>query len=328
MNLRRLQYFVQVATEGSLGRASRVCGVAQPALTRQIQLLEAELGVALFERRARGVALNETGKRFKEAISDPLKDIEAAINAASSCPGRAVASLILGLPPVASKMLGGRVVRRFQAELPDIALRIVEDDSSSLAAALARRTLDAAVLISFVPEQRVSQAEVMTEPLLLVGSPDALKKLDCPVRFADLVDLALILPCVHSGSRMNLDHVAETAGVKIAPTMVMDSLDVTKTLVRHGEFLTVLPASAFQAEAAQGQLLGLPISEPTPSQRVLWAVKPDWRLPRVVYNQLEKIVIEEWFELVERQAWPGEWTFNSALMSTPFSPRQSRISRD
>src|SRR5712692_9423376 len=69
MELRHLRYFVAVGEEQHYGRAARRLRVAQPALSRQIQDLEEELGFKLFERLSRGVKLSEAGKLFPEDAS-------------------------------------------------------------------------------------------------------------------------------------------------------------------------------------------------------------------------------------------------------------------
>ena len=66
MNLRRVQYFVAVAEEENLHLASKRMHVAQPALSRQIKLLETELGVQLFERLPRGIRLTAAGRAYLE----------------------------------------------------------------------------------------------------------------------------------------------------------------------------------------------------------------------------------------------------------------------
>ena len=83
MELRHLRYFVAVGEEQHYGRAARRLHVAQPALSRQIQDLEAELGFKLFERLPRGVKLSAAGQLFLESAKRILQELnEAAARAA------------------------------------------------------------------------------------------------------------------------------------------------------------------------------------------------------------------------------------------------------
>lgn len=318
MNLKRLRYFLGTAAEGSISRAAQTHGIAQPALTRQIQLLEAEIGAPLFERSPRGLRLTDTGQFLKDALEVPLAEIETALRSARSYSTQIKASLTIGMPPAVAALFGARLVAGLREALPNIALRIVEADSSQLAHDLSRRRIDTAVLVSVVPEQRVSRAQVLTEPLLLVGRPEALAPEGASVALHRLQHLPLVLPPAPSGFRITLDRAAEAGGIKIAPTIEVSSIELTKQLVARGEAFTILPERAFREEARSGALAALPILEPQLTQPVLWAVRPDWRLPRALYNALEKVVFEEWYEAVGSGEWPAEWVFDFGLMSTPF----------
>src|SRR5258708_16144382 len=88
MELRHLRYFVAVGEEQHYGRAARRLRVAQPALSRQIQDLEEDLGFKLFERLSRGVKLSEAGKLFLEDARRILQEVnEAAVRASSVASG-------------------------------------------------------------------------------------------------------------------------------------------------------------------------------------------------------------------------------------------------
>src|SRR5438093_9671394 len=78
MELRHLRYFVSVGEEEHYGRAAERLHVAQPALSRQIQDLEKEIGFALFDRLPRGVKLSAAGKLFLSDARRILQDVEDA----------------------------------------------------------------------------------------------------------------------------------------------------------------------------------------------------------------------------------------------------------
>jgi DNA-binding transcriptional LysR family regulator len=80
MDLRQIRYFIAVAEDEHFGRASERIHIAQPALSRQIQLLEAELGVSLFDRLPRGVRLSVAGRTFLEHCNKIMVDLGHAVS--------------------------------------------------------------------------------------------------------------------------------------------------------------------------------------------------------------------------------------------------------
>ncbi|MET0173970.1 MAG: LysR family transcriptional regulator, partial [Agrobacterium vaccinii] len=80
MDLRQIRYFIAVAEDEHFGRASERIHIAQPALSRQIQLLEAELGVVLFDRLSRGVKLSAAGNAFRDRCTKILDDLGRAVS--------------------------------------------------------------------------------------------------------------------------------------------------------------------------------------------------------------------------------------------------------
>ena len=102
MELRQLRYFVAIVEHGSLSRAARVLHVAQPALTQQIQQLEAELGAQLLHRSAQGVLATDAGKIFHEHAQAILKQVGDARSAIMQSSAQPAGTVALGIPQSAS----------------------------------------------------------------------------------------------------------------------------------------------------------------------------------------------------------------------------------
>src|SRR5437016_6839562 len=132
MEIRRLRYFVRVAEDGSLTKAAGVLRVAQPALTRQIRLLEKEIGVALFNRTPRGMQLTEEGEYLRASVAGPLRALELALQNIRSFSSRIEGNFAIGMPASIGDILAKPLAMRMDADFPNIKLRIVEGPTGSL----------------------------------------------------------------------------------------------------------------------------------------------------------------------------------------------------
>jgi DNA-binding transcriptional LysR family regulator len=321
MELRRLRYFLRIAAEGSLGKASHALGVAQPALGRQIQLLESELGVKLFQRVSTGMHLTDEGEYLKEALEHPLQLINNALRNVRSYSVRVEASLVLGLPPLIAQVFGPRVISRLQRDLPNLRLKIVEGDSGTLAAELARGLVDIALLIGIFPAERVFHYEVLSEPLLLVAPPGSPVAKRQSVAFSELPGFPLILPGAEASLRTQLTKVELATEINLNVALEIDSVELTKQAVLAELGYAILPRVAFIAEAERARLVGIPIVDPQVDQIVRFAVRPHWRVPRSTFDEVQRAIFDEWSGAVSCGEWPAKWLFDlkqvaSALTSS------------
>lgn len=151
MELRHLRYFVAVGEEQHYGRAARSLRVAQPALSRQIQDLEKELGFELFERLPRGVKLSAAGKLFLEDARRILQEVsEAGIRAGRVASGRS-GTLRVGFTENSSwRGVVPDSFRRFREQQPDAELQLQPEASLAQIDAIRSGRLDAG-FVNFMP---------------------------------------------------------------------------------------------------------------------------------------------------------------------------------
>jgi len=152
MELRHLRYFVAIGEEQHYGRAARRLHVAQPALSRQIQDLEEEVGFKLFERLPRGVKLSVAGKLFLEDARRILQEIsEAAVRAGRVASGRS-GTLRIGFTENSSwRGVVPDSFRRFREQQPDAELQLQPEASLVQLEAIRSGRLDAG-FVNFMPK--------------------------------------------------------------------------------------------------------------------------------------------------------------------------------
>ena len=167
MEIRRLNYFVRIAEDGSLTRAAEFLRIAQPALSRQIRLLEEELGVTLFSRTARGMQLTEEGEYLRASVSGPLRAMELALQNVRSFSARIEGNFAVGMPSSIGDLLAKPLALRMGAEFPNIRLRITEGLTGSLIDWLNRGMIDFALLEEASRDDRLSNREL--EVFQLIG---------------------------------------------------------------------------------------------------------------------------------------------------------------
>jgi DNA-binding transcriptional LysR family regulator len=194
MELRHLRYFVAVGEEQHYGRASRTLRVAQPALSRQVQDLEEELGFRLFERLPRGVKLSAAGKLFLEDARRILHQVtEAAVRAGRVASGRS-GTLRVGFTENSSwRGVVPDSFRRFREQLPDAELQLQPEASLNQLEAIRSGRLDAG-FVNFMPKSdpEMDQLLVARQHVeLAVPKRHPLTKLK-KLRLRDLTDASFV----------------------------------------------------------------------------------------------------------------------------------------
>ncbi|KVG75328.1 LysR family transcriptional regulator [Burkholderia ubonensis] len=198
-DLRQWRYFVTVAEERHFGRAAARLSMTQPPLSQAIRALEDLLGVALFVRTKRSVALTAVGAAL-------LPDVRKLLEAADALPPRAqslargeTGSLALAFVSTADYGLLPSLLRAFGARYPQVRLQLEEATSDVQIEELAAGRIDAGLIIPPVPPRHAAELSylpVVREPLVLAmpaaaapaDAPD-----DAPVRLADVAALPLVI---------------------------------------------------------------------------------------------------------------------------------------
>lgn len=288
MNLTHLRSFVHVAELGSLSLAADRLQLSQPALSRQIQLLEAQLGVNLLRRTGRGVVPTEVGERLREhayGLFEEIAKIERDLAGSEEVGGR----LSVGIPPSASVTIAGGLVERYRQRYPAVALRIVEDLTGAIQEGLLAGRLDLGILYESALSAGLHTELLRAEALELIGPPDADLHTDVPVRFETLAELPMILPGHRHGLRAIIEQSAFRAGVRLQTVIEADSLRLLQDFVHRGLGYTVLSREVCAPLLASGNLTAAPIVEPPLRRNWVLAWRKDAALGAAAQAMAEMI---------------------------------------
>jgi DNA-binding transcriptional LysR family regulator len=244
--LSQLRCFVAVASELHFGRAAALLHMTQPPLTRQIQLLEHELGVQLLERAGGAVRLTPAGASFLREAEDILRRSQAAMQAARRAMRADAGTVTLGFIAAASFALLPQVLGAIRTALPDVEVVPRELQTVDQLDALAAGRIDLGLVRPFAPRSFAASCMLLREPLLLAAPADhALARGDA-MALADLQGQPFIAYCP-SETRYIYELVAGRLRAEdVAPDTVL-TLSHTHSIlamVDAGWGVALVPASA------------------------------------------------------------------------------------
>lgn len=292
METRRLGYFVRVAEDGSLTKAAQILRIAQPALSRQMRLLEDELGVTLFRRTARGMQLSADGERLRAAIAGPMRELELALHGFRAAASPIVADAVLGLPASLAELLDKPLALGVARKFPEIRLRVVEGPSGSLQDWLGRGMSDFALLEESAHDDRLSEQLIASIPLMLVGPAGNDFRPGQSVPFAEAARLPLVLTSHHMGVRGAVNDAAQRSQAKLNIRCEADVPRLTRELVREGLGYAMLPLAYCRDAVASGGLQVWPLIGPTPQVSVFLASRRNSQVAGERLAGLERLIFD------------------------------------
>ncbi|WP_116139264.1 LysR family transcriptional regulator [Trinickia diaoshuihuensis] len=303
MDLRQLRYFSVLAAHQHFGRAAAVLHIAQPALSRQIQLLESELGVRLVERHSRGASLTSEGELLLERATFLLRytdQIKVDIMDMQATPRGPVA---LGLPPALASVMVPPLARVLRERYPAVRLRVVESFSPALCDGLEQGAVDVAVLSGPIAARPLIHTEpLLAERICAIARADDARLPAGSVSVSELQSVPLILAGLEkSGVRLALERATAAVDVQLNGVVEVESATVAAQLVRDGLGWTVHFASAVQREIATGELRAVPIEGLVLARYLAHAVT---RPPSTATVSLMTVVCETAQSLIESGRWP------------------------
>ncbi|MGE0093943.1 MAG: LysR substrate-binding domain-containing protein [Alphaproteobacteria bacterium] len=292
MELRQLRTFRSVAELGSLSKAADRLRIAQPALSRQIKLLEHELRTPLFVRNGRGMALTDAGKVLLARIGGLVRQLEQVRDDVASLSGAPSGQVVLGVVPTVSTVLASRLAQAVLRDRPGISLRIVESFGGHLLEWLHRGELDLAVIYGRGPDLHLRTETLARDELMAVGGRGSGLAKRKGVSIEWVARQPLILPSPPHGLRTLIDTTAAKRKLSLNVLLETDSFRVQMDVVESGHGYTVLPPSAIFRELRQGRLEAAPITAPRLTRELVLAF-PTGRAPSLATNAIAGLIRAE-----------------------------------
>jgi LysR family nitrogen assimilation transcriptional regulator len=303
MDLRQLRYFIAIASAESLSRASVSVGVTQSALTRQLQLLEEELGLPLLRRTGHGVTLTEAGERFLGSATDIVDRADDVVRDMQALRKTTAGSVVLGIPPMLAETLLVPLVTRFRKDFPEVSLRVRDAISGYVLEWFITGQVDVAVVYNAPKRAKLAMETLFSDELMLVGAAGqgALQS-DGPIDLAEALKLPLVLPSALHGLRDVIDSAAALISVQPNIALEVEGIHSLIRFAEEGYAYTFLPFGSVSYLVSQGLLGARPIVNPTvPS--VLSVAMSTKRPATKAMKQLFRYIREDVDRLLATEVW-------------------------
>jgi DNA-binding transcriptional LysR family regulator len=271
LDLRRLRYFVAVCESGGFSRAASVIGVAQPALTRQVKLLEGEVGLPLIIRTARGAEPTEVGRYLLAHARQHLEGLDGIMRELRRRFSDISGPVVLGICPTIAPFFLAEVTAHLREAHPSLSLSVIQAYSGDLQSLLDSGRLDIALTYSPLARGDCEVVDLFSERLALVSA----RPVEEPADLAAAARHKLILPSRIHELRRIIDTVSARAAAALVPDLELDSLDAVKGVLAEGagDYATILPEHSVRADIEAGRLFCRPFVHPE-MRRTIAIVRP------------------------------------------------------
>jgi DNA-binding transcriptional LysR family regulator len=275
LNVGRLRVLVEVAKCGSFSAAAEELSYTQSAVSQQVATLEAEAGMTLLERHARGVRLTAAGQALYEHSEGVLARLEAAEAELAAIAGLRAGRLRMASFPTAGATLMPLAIATFRASHPDIELTLAEGEPEQIAPRLRAGELDLALLFEFDEPidgmESLSRVELLADPMYLAlpaKHPFAEKS---DLRLDELRGEAWVQTSRESPCARHVVRCAHAAGFEPNVAFESDDYQTVQGLVAAGVGVALIPELALSVVREDIAIRAL---SPAPPQRQVFAAAP------------------------------------------------------
>jgi len=276
VELRQVRYFIVVARHRNFTRAAAELGIAQPALSQQIRVLERELGVTLLERTSRHVRLTAAGEVFLERAEPLLAEAEHVQREMQEFSGLVRGRVAVGVVASLNERWLASSLSRFYRAYPGIELILREDTTAELIEAVAKGQLDLSFIHRTPSADRpgLISAPLFTEDVVLaVGLEHRLAGIE-RVALDELRDERWVL--LKPGSVVRQSIIDASAALGFTPRIAFESSSLTpvRALASVNLGIAVLPQSVAAAEGPTIAVVRLDPPALTRTVALTWRAAP------------------------------------------------------
>ena len=250
-----------VAQVGGFTKASEALSLTQPAITRQVASLEAEMRTRLVDRLGRRVALTAAGEALLPYATRMLQMAAEARQAVSDVAGGTAGRLSVGVSSTAATYILPPVLRRYRDAYPGVEMSVRTGPSAHTVDLVADNVVDLGIVMDF--EERaginvVTLGEYALAVVVYPGHPLAARG-SHEASVADLSGQPMVLMQSGANLRRLTDRILDDGAIQPVVSMELDNVEAIKKMIAARLGISVLPQIAVDAEVAAGVLVALPL---------------------------------------------------------------------
>ncbi len=254
MNLQHLRAFVAVALEGNITRAAKGLRTSQPAVSKQLVELEAQLGTSLFDRLARGVRLTEAGELLLRHAQRILATERAAESEIGELSGLVRGRLSLGASTTIGSYLAPSALGAFNRAHPNIKLELEIANTALIQTMVLDDRIDLGLIEGFVHSDQLEMEVVHYDQMVAIVAPSHALAKKGKVSGRDFLKQPLISRERDSGTREVIEAAFAKRGLQFEPAMTLGSTEAVKNAVAVGLGVAVVSGLAVDLELAACRL--------------------------------------------------------------------------
>lgn len=261
LELKQLEYFLALAQELHFTKAAEKVGISQPSLSQQIRILEAEIGMPLFDRIGKKTALTEAGHILRSHSQRVFHELAQARAAIRELQGIQRGRLSIGSLLTVSHYLLPPAIFSFHEQYPGVELSVLAMRTGDIRAALLENQLDMGIVFLPMLDEELESLPLATEELVLaVASRDPLSE-EKTVPLDVLKEIpTVLLPSTYQ-MRQLIDRYCAEQGFAVKPSFEMTTMEAIVQMVASGIGATLLPRPYVDFLGNKG-IAAIPFSAP------------------------------------------------------------------
>jgi LysR family nitrogen assimilation transcriptional regulator len=300
LTARQLNAIVTVAARRNISHAALELEMSQPALSRLISRLEADLDAELFVRDGRGVTPTDAGTRLVGHASEALRHLNEMEDEIRSLDGDLRGRICVAMPDTVGHVLFLPLLDRVKSLHPRVELRVMGAHPNNVPLAMSAGDGDVGIVSDAHKHAGLQLTPLATEQLHLVGPADW--KARSSMSISGMVDTPLALPAIQPGLRQLIERVFASQGIRPNVVMELDSQDALVEIVRGGRAFSIMSFAGVLRPVRRMELVAAPIVGPS-IDRGLHTALPEGRPVTRLMRIIESIVRDVAADAAEDARW-------------------------